>query len=202
MPVRPLSNASINKTLKVLAQVLEDAVEFGHLEANPARGKRRRLKAARPRRTWLELEQVQALLAAAGDHWALLATMALAGLRVGELTSLRWRDVDLAGGKLRVADAKTEAGQRVVDVSPMLLDDLKLHKADSRFDQQGDFVFATSRGTERNRSNPADPSAGDRPGKCGTGQGGEDSDRGRHEPLAAPNVLRAALRGGCDARLR
>jgi integrase len=74
-PPLPLGNNSINKTLKVLAQVLDDAVEFGHLDVNPARGKRRRLKATRPRRTWLELHEVQALLAAAGNHRALLATM-------------------------------------------------------------------------------------------------------------------------------
>lgn len=153
MPVRPLSNGSINKTLKVLAQVLDDAVEFGYIESNPARGKRRRLKAAKPRRTWLELHEVQALLAAAGTHRALLATMMLAGLRVGELTSLRWRDVDLAGGKLRVEDAKTDAGVRVVDVSPLLRDELAVHRADSEHTRPDDFVFATSRGTERNRSN-------------------------------------------------
>ena len=64
-PPRPLGNASINKILKVLAQVLDDAVEFGYLESNVARGKRRRLKAGKPRRTWLELHEVQALLAAA-----------------------------------------------------------------------------------------------------------------------------------------
>lgn len=154
-PQPGLGNASINKTLKVLAQVLEDAVEFGYVDQNVARGKRRRLKAAKPRRTWLELPQVQALLAAAGTHRVLIATMILAGLRVGELTALRWRDVDLAGGKLRVADAKTEAGVRVVDVSPLLLDELKLHRADSEQTGPDDLVFATSRGTMRNRSNIA-----------------------------------------------
>ena len=79
--------------------------------------------------------------------------MALAGLRVGELCALRWRDVDLAGGKLRVADAKTEAGERTVDLTPMLLDELKLHRARTRFADQTDYVFATSRGTARQRSN-------------------------------------------------
>jgi integrase len=80
MPGRPLGNASINKLLKTLAQVLDDAVEFGYLDANPARGKRRRLKATKPRRTWLELHEVQAVLAAAGEHRALLATMIGTGL--------------------------------------------------------------------------------------------------------------------------
>jgi integrase len=153
MPARPLSNASINKCLKVLAQVLDDAVEYGYVETNAARGKRRRLKAGRPKRTWLELHEVQALLPAAAVHRALIATMILAGLRVGELTGLRWRDVDLAGGTLRVADSKTEAGVRVVEVSPLLRDELALHRADSAYTAPADFVFATSRGTERNRSN-------------------------------------------------
>ena len=152
MPVRPLGNASINKTLKVAAQVLDDAVEFGYVEVNVARGKRRRLKASRPRRTWLELVEVRALLAAAGAHRALLATMILAGLRVGELSGLRWRDVDLVAGTLRVSDAKTDAGERVVDLSPMLRDELMEHSAASEYGPN-DLVFGTSRGTERNRSN-------------------------------------------------
>jgi integrase len=153
MPVRPLSNASVNKTLKVLAQVLDDAVEFGYVESNAARGKRRRLKASKPRRTWLEIHEVQALLAAAKEHRALLASMILAGLRVGEMAALRWRDADLASGKLRVQDAKTDAGERVVDVSPLLLDELKLHRADAKRTAPDDLVFGTSRGTMRNRSN-------------------------------------------------
>jgi integrase len=41
-----LSNRSINDTLGLLAQVLETAVEYGHIQFNPARGRQRRLKAA------------------------------------------------------------------------------------------------------------------------------------------------------------
>jgi integrase len=152
-PPAPLGNNSINKTLKVLAQVLDDAVDFGHAETNAARGKKRRLKATRPRRTWLELHEVQALLAAAEKHRALLATMILAGPRVGELAALRWAEVDLAAGRLKVEDSKTDAGVRVVDVTPLLLDELKLHRASAKNDGPQDLVFGTSRGTMRNRSN-------------------------------------------------
>ena len=154
MPARPLGNASINKTLKVLAQVLDDAVEFGYADTNVARGRRRRLKAPKPRRTWLELHQVQALLEAAGGHRVLIATMILSGLRVSELSALRWRDLDLAGGKLCVVESKTDAGERTIDVTPMLLDELKLHRANAaRFDRPADLVFGSNRGTVRNRSN-------------------------------------------------
>jgi integrase len=150
---RSLSNGSINKTLKVLAQVLDVAVEYGHITSNPARGKRRRLKAAKPRRTWLEIDEVKALLEAAGEHRALLATMTLAGLRVGEVVSLRWRDADLARGVLRVAESKTDAGVRTVELSPDLLDELKSHKAKTAFGAQDDLVFPTTNGTARDRSN-------------------------------------------------
>jgi hypothetical protein len=53
----------------VLSQVCDDIVEYGYASANPARGRKRRLKAAKPRRTWLELDEVRAILDAAGDEW-------------------------------------------------------------------------------------------------------------------------------------
>jgi len=150
---RTLSHNSINTTIQVLAQVLDQAQEYGHIDANPARGKRRRLKSSKPRRTWLELDEVRALLDAAGEHRALLATMTLAGLRVGEAVALRWSDTDLARGRISVRKAKTDAGHRVVDLSPDLLDELKLHRAASRSQAAEDLVFTTSRGTPRDRHN-------------------------------------------------
>lgn len=127
--------------------------EYGHVTGNPARGKRRRLKTLKPRRTWLELDEARSLLDTAGPHRALLATMILAGPRVGELCALRWQDVDLAGAKLTVQKAKTETGRRTVDLSPALLDELKLHRANARDDGPADLVFPTRRGTTRDRNN-------------------------------------------------
>ena len=152
---RPLSNGSVNATLECLAMVLDSAIEYGYAsEPNPARGKRRRLKAERPRRAFLEAFQVRALLDAAGPHRAFLATAIMAGgLRVSELCALRWRDVNLGSGRLVVPRSKTEAGERTVDISPDLLDELKTYRHQSRFAGQDDLVFPTSRGTINNRSN-------------------------------------------------
>jgi hypothetical protein len=61
-PPRGLSNTSINKTLARLAQILDDAVEYGRLENNPARGRRRYLPQAKPNRSFLEADQVAVLL--------------------------------------------------------------------------------------------------------------------------------------------
>jgi integrase len=151
--LQPLSPASLNKTITRLGQVLDVAVEYGHLTANPARGRRRREKTSTPHRARLEGHHVAALLRAAGGHRALLATAIMAGgLRVSELTALRWRDTSLAEGWLRVACSKTDAGVRRVELAPDLLDELKAHRAASRFAGPDDFVFPTRTGTQRERN--------------------------------------------------
>jgi integrase len=153
-PPRPLANEGVNRTLKTLAMVLDDGVDFGYIESNPARGRKRRLKASKPRRTWLELDELQALLDAIDpDRRGLLATMALAGLWVSEACGLRWRDLDLANGRLRVADSKTDAGVRQVELTPMLRDELLSLKASRDSADPGELVFPTKAGTARDRNN-------------------------------------------------
>ncbi|HWV84963.1 MAG TPA: tyrosine-type recombinase/integrase [Capillimicrobium sp.] len=180
-----LGAASINKTITRLAQILDDAVEYGHLDRNPARGRRRKLREPRPSRPWLEPDQVVALLDAAGEldrgdarglpvRRPLLATLALAGLRIGELAALRWRDVDLAAGRLRVGQAKTDAGVRTVDLQPELRDELAAWRAATPHAGRDDLVFVTRRGTAVNRHNvrqrvvlPAAARASQRLEECG-----------------------------------
>jgi integrase len=64
MPLRPLSNESINKCLALLSRILDDAVERGYLRDNPAR-RVRRLRHRAPRRPILEPHEVRAMFAAA-----------------------------------------------------------------------------------------------------------------------------------------
>jgi integrase len=163
-----LSPTSINKTITRLAQILEDAVEYGLIDRNPAKGKRRRLKAAKPAPVWLDrAEHIAALLDAAGGldgqarpdrrhvrRRAMLAVLVFAGLRISELLELRWRDVDLSGGGSRMWPAarwrsKTHAGRREVDVLPVLGGILQ------EFPRRGpdDRVFTTSSGTSPGASN-------------------------------------------------
>lgn len=160
-----LSNRSINKTLDVLSEVLETAVEYGHLSKNPARGKRRRLPVSKVQRSFLDTaEHIVALLDGAaaidaaafqrrGQRRALLATLTFAGLRIGEALDLRWRDVNLADGKLRVRESKTAAGVRVVDVLPVLRDELVAYKAQVRDLQPDGLVFATTTGGRQSETN-------------------------------------------------
>jgi integrase len=165
---RPLSVTSINKTITRLGQILEVAVEYGLIPSNPARGRRRRLKPQKAPPVWLDrAEQIEALLDAAGEldnhakangghdqkgglvyRRALLSTLVFAGLRIGELTALQWRDVDLAGSRLTVRASKTDAGMRQVDLLPALRDELAAYKAQAASTSPNAFVFTTAGGSE------------------------------------------------------
>ena len=162
-----LSAASINKTVALLAQVLEAAVEYPEyaITSNPARGRRRRLKVDKPAPVWLDsAEHIAALLDAAGEldrearadrqvpRRAILATLTFAGLRIGELVELRWRDVDLAAGRITVRASKTDAGARHIDLLPALRDELATLKARARPTSSAR-VFPTQAGGPLNQGN-------------------------------------------------
>lgn len=65
---RPLGPATIRKVLDALGSILEEAVEDGLLEHNPARGRRMRVRVPKPKRTCLEIDELAYLLDAAADQ--------------------------------------------------------------------------------------------------------------------------------------
>jgi integrase len=162
----PLSPRSINMTVILLGAILEGAVERELIARNPAKGKGRRVREHAPRRSYLETAgQIGALLDAAGaldreatrerrhiERRAMLATLTFAGLRIGELCALRWRDVDLAGGWLRTG-SKTDAGWRKVKIRGALRDillDVRVRWPHAGPDA---FVFGTRSGARQSTDN-------------------------------------------------
>jgi integrase len=107
---RALSNTSINGILTLLAQILQRAADYDYIPRNPLKvGERREryLPSVKPKRTFLEVDELHALLDAAGelddaarrDHRigrrAALATLALSGFRISELCNMLCQQVDL-----------------------------------------------------------------------------------------------------------
>jgi integrase len=166
---RPLSNTSINAMIKLLGQILQQAVDYELIDRNAVRvGERsaRFLPRARPPHTFLEIDEFHALLDAAGElesearrdrnglgRRAMCATLGLAGFRISELLDLRGATVDLARSRFKVADAKTEAGVREVEMSLYLRDELVAYRVDRR--ERGlpcaptDYFFGTATGKRR-----------------------------------------------------
>lgn len=158
----PLSARSINMTLTLMRTILEGAVERELILRNPAQGRARRVKEPRPTRSYLDsADQIHALLEAAAridrtarekhvQRRAILMTLSFAGLRIGELCSLRWRDVDLSSGWLTVSVSKTDAGIRKVKIRDALRGELqRIRPADADPDN---FVFATESGRSRTQA--------------------------------------------------
>ncbi len=121
-------------------------------------------RATRHESTPLTPEQARQLIDASADdrHRALWIT----ALRQGELLTLRWQDVDLDSGRLRVRDSlanvdgtlqepKTERSRRSLVLPEVVVTALRAHRTRQRMERlvagsrwvDGDWVFVSSIGT-------------------------------------------------------
>ena len=119
--------STIRNTLMPLRAIFRRAVARGDVAVNPTTGLE--LPAVRGRRDRIvSPEQAAKLLDALPERdRALWATALYGGLRRGELQALRWEDVDLAKGVIRVERAwdvregqiepKSRAGRRTVPIA-------------------------------------------------------------------------------------
>lgn len=161
---RPLSNRSINMHLDLLSQILEIAADHDLIPNNPVKGKRRRLKATRPRPVYLDsAEHIAVMLEAAGEldrdsksrtkgRRAAIALLMLGGPRASAAGALLGRDQDLANGRIDIAADKTSAGTREIDLLPLLREILIEHKAETAAGPD-DPILTTRNGNARNRHN-------------------------------------------------
>jgi integrase len=74
-------------------------------------------------------------------------------LRIGELCSLRWTDVDLTAGWLRVEESKTDAGRRRVKLRVALAQELAAVRGRHALAATDDYVFPTRRGGRQSEDN-------------------------------------------------
>lgn len=138
-----LGASVIRNAITALRVVLRWATARGEIPANPVNGLR--LPASRGRRDRVaDRQEAERLLAALPPFERTLYGVALyAGLRRGELAGLRWSDVDLAGGVLRVERSwdfvarefvapKSGAGVRVVPITDRLRELLVEHGLETR----------------------------------------------------------------------
>jgi integrase len=120
-PGTGLGPRSVRLTLGRLKAALEMACEDGRLAVNPARHVRMPSQPKRDGTTWSEDELRQFLAVADADRLAAAWRLALYGLRRGEVTALRWEDIDLDAGTVTVGRSRvvlSGAGAQEVIVKP------------------------------------------------------------------------------------
>lgn len=117
----------------VVSGALKLAVREGLLARNVADGLSpgRRERARTAPAAWTA-EELRAFLAAVREHWLfpLFWTAAFTGLRLSELTALRWEDVSLDLARLFVQASKSAAGRRRVALDHATVAVLTAHRAE------------------------------------------------------------------------
>lgn len=164
---RHLKPRSINMVLTCLTSILEDAVDYNVLPANPGKGSRRRVPEEEPRRYVFEPDQVVDFLDVAGrwetevhqsHRWgrrAFFATLFLAGPRISEAVDALLPQLDLYSEIWRILESKTVAGERDIDLTAFLLDELRPHLA-ARASRHGADVEPDSLLFPNREGNPLD----------------------------------------------
>jgi integrase len=163
---RGLKPSTVRRYTSPLGAIFTLALRRGVIATNPmsllSEDERPSGGGVRPDRHEWDIQEIAALLAAATaratsrtaryDYTLLVRILVATGLRVGEALALRWVDVDLLGGVIRVRHSltrkgalgapKTSAGVRDVPIEPGLVDALVMAKLDHA--AEGDYVFSTT----------------------------------------------------------
>lgn len=152
----------------LLRAILTTAVQDGLLDANPCHirgaGNAKTVHKIRP----ASLTELEALVTAMPPRYKTMTLLAAwCGLRFGELTELRRKDVDLQSGVLRVRRAvsrvdgeyvigepKSAAGSRDVSVPPHLMPSLQSH-LDEHVDRRRDALIFPAAGDPTRHLAPA-----------------------------------------------
>ena len=123
-----LSVASQNRYLAVLKSIYKAAVTYGYCRTNPAAAVTTKREEVRPRDVLDDNEFDRLLEELPGYARRIVLAAAETGMRSGEIKRLKWADVDLEVGELRVAQTKKNKEFRVVPLTSRvksLLDEMK-----------------------------------------------------------------------------
>lgn len=166
---RPFAAWTIRGVLVVLGRVFGRAARLGVINTNPVRQleKEERPKSVRREIPAFDRDAIGKLIASTPKRYrTLIAVSLLTGVRQGEALGLRWQDVDVKAGAIRIryqlsrdnelVEPKTAAAKREIPIPPSLCRLLAENKKDAFTNGHAkptDFVFASETGGPLNHRN-------------------------------------------------
>ncbi len=158
-----LSAKTVNNARTCLSMTLGEAVRRRHIAQNPCRWVPE-LPVERTEIDYLRLDEIEPYLDACGDFYRPLAEFLIGtGARISEALAVRWRDVDLDAGVVRIARQRARGGDgtsppkgkrfRSVQIGPRLAETLRMVRAERTVDgwlflcpppRRGRYAFRTS----------------------------------------------------------
>jgi integrase len=108
----------VNKVTQSISMVLADAQEQGFVARNVAEHVDRIEVVHRDIDTYTEAEVQKLLMAFATDRLGHAWELALSGLRRGEISGLRWSDIDVEAKLLTINNNRVNAGGKTVENDP------------------------------------------------------------------------------------
>ncbi len=180
-PNQKLSRAMAKKVLASLKGLIKEAQRKGKIAKNPAEPvtiklPKRGTRKIRAGRDFPTKEEVNTLLRKVSGRWRpFIITAVFTGMRASELRGLRWDDIDFDANAVHVrqrADAwnamgapKSEAGERTIAMTPMVVNALKEWKLQCPRKDRGkkgegdpgalDLVFPNGEGKPESHANIA-----------------------------------------------
>lgn len=105
--LKTVSQGTVRKKVKMLRVAFNDAIREGRARENPAANVKLRKSTKRVRVPFTG-EQINRLLAAADQEWqGMILTAYYSGVRLGDIASLDWDNVDLQAMEIRFSATKT-----------------------------------------------------------------------------------------------
>jgi integrase len=105
--------ATVNRELSCIKHMFRKAVEWGYLGADPFKTVRK-FREPPGRIRYLTQDEIDRLLVCCSRHVRPMVIMALnTGMRIGEILSLQWNDIDLKTGVIAVRHSKNNESRMV-----------------------------------------------------------------------------------------
>ncbi len=146
--VQEVKGATVNREVACLKRMFNLAIKWGHTGSNPVKGVEF-FKEPKKNFRWFPEDEIEKFLAACGEKMRSIFLVGInTGMRISELLSLKWSQVDFTNCYITIEESKTDE-YRKVKMNPVVVGALK------SIARNGEHVITDSKGQPVRQINKA-----------------------------------------------